>query len=38
MSNMSTFGTFTMSRLGIYASMYGFNVTGNNIANIDTEG
>ncbi len=38
MGNLSTFGTFTMARLGIYASQYALNVTGNNISNINTEG
>ena len=35
---MSTFGTFTMARLGIYVSQQALNVTGNNISNINTEG
>ena len=34
----STFGTFTMARLGIYAASQGLRVTGNNITNINTEG
>ncbi len=38
MGNLSTFGTFTMARLGIYASQYALNVTGNNISNINTDG
>ena len=38
MSNLSTFGTFTMARLGIYVSQQALNVTGNNISNINTEG
>lgn len=38
MSNISTFGAFTTARLGIYASMAGLTVTGNNISNINTYG
>ena len=38
MSNISTFGTYTIARLGIYASQKALNVTGNNIANINTKG
>lgn len=38
MSNLSTFGTFTMARLGIYVSQQALNITGNNIANINTDG
>lgn len=38
MGNLSTFGTFTMARLGIYVSQQALNVTGNNIANINTDG
>ena len=34
----STFGTFTMARLGIYVSQQALNVTGNNISNINTTG
>ena len=36
MSTISTFGAFTTARLGMTASMMGLNVTGNNIANINT--
>ena len=35
---MRTFGSFTTARLGIYASQASLNVTGNNIANINTTG
>ncbi|MBR2483517.1 MAG: hypothetical protein IKB53_02105 [Oscillospiraceae bacterium] len=35
---ISTFGSFTQARLGIYASQAGMSVTGNNISNINTEG
>ena len=35
---MSTFGSFTTVRLGIYAAQKGLDVTGNNITNINTEG
>ncbi len=38
MSNISTFGTFTVARLGIYASHKAIDITGNNISNINTEG
>ena len=38
MSAVSTFGTFTMARLGIFAAQHALNVTGNNITNINTEG
>ena len=33
----STFGIFTVARLGILAASQGLNVTGNNIANINTD-
>ena len=35
---MGTFGSFTTARLAIYASQSSLNVTGNNIANINTKG
>ncbi len=35
---MGTFGSFTTVRLGIYAAQTGLDVTGNNIANINTVG
>ena len=38
MGTVSTFGTFTMARLGIYVSQQALTVTGNNITNINTEG
>ncbi len=38
MSSVTTFGAFTMARLGIYASQKRLDATGNNIANINTEG
>ncbi|MEA4933400.1 MAG: flagellar basal body rod C-terminal domain-containing protein [Lawsonibacter sp.] len=38
MSSVSTFGTFTTARLGIYASQKALEVVGNNIANINTSG
>lgn len=38
MSSISTFGTFTTARLGIYASQKALEVVGNNIANINTPG
>lgn len=38
MSTIGTFGTFTTARMGIYAAQMGLSVTGNNIANINTEG
>ena len=38
MAVIGTFGSFTAARLGIYASQSSLNVTGNNIANINTKG
>ena len=38
MRGVSTFGAFTMARLGIYAAQKGLDVTGNNISNINTTG
>ena len=38
MAVIGTFGSFTAARLGIYASQASLNVTGNNIANINTKG
>ena len=38
MSNISTFGTFTIARLGIYAAHKAIDIVGNNISNINTEG
>ena len=38
MSFIGTFGMFTTVRLGIYTSQHGLNLTGNNIANINTVG
>lgn len=38
MRNVSTFGSFTTARLGIYAAQKGLEVTGNNITNINTTG
>lgn len=38
MGVIGTFGSFAAARLGIYASQASLNVTGNNIANINTEG
>lgn len=38
MAVIGTFGSFTAARLGIYASQASLNVTGNNIANINTTG
>ena len=38
MRNVSTFGAFTTTRLGIYAAQKGLEVTGNNITNINTKG
>ncbi len=38
MAVMGTFSSFTTARLGIYASQASLNVTGNNIANINTKG
>ena len=35
---IGTFGSFTQARLAIYASQTGLTVTGNNIANVNTEG
>ena len=35
---MSTFGSFTTVRLGIYSAQKGLDVTGNNITNINTNG
>lgn len=35
---IGTFGSFTQARLAIYASQTGITVTGNNIANVNTEG
>lgn len=35
---MSTFGSITTVRLGIYAAQKGLDVTGNNITNINTQG
>ena len=35
---MSTFGSLTTVRLGIYAAQKGLDVTGNNITNINTNG
>ena len=35
---MSTFGSFTTVRLGIYAAQKGLDVTGNNITNFYPEG
>ena len=35
---MSTFGSFSTVKLGIYAAQKGLDVTGNNITNINTEG
>ena len=36
--SIGTFGSFTQARLAIYASQTGLTVTGNKIANINTEG
>ncbi len=36
--DITTFGAFTTARLGIYAAQKALNVTGNNIANINTTG
>lgn len=36
--DVTTFGAFTTARLGIYAAQKALNVTGNNIANINTTG
>lgn len=38
MAVIGTFGSFTAARLAIYASQSSLNVTGNNIANINTKG
>ncbi len=38
MAIIGTFGSFTAARLGIYASQASLNLTGNNIANINTKG
>ena len=38
MAVIGTFGSYTAARLGIYASQASLNVTGNNIANINTRG
>lgn len=38
MAVLGTFSSFTTARLGIYASQASLNVTGNNIANINTTG
>ena len=38
MSSVSTFGAFTMAKLGIYASQKAMQVTGNNITNVNTVG
>lgn len=38
MASIGTFGSFTQARLAIYASQAGLQVTGNNIANINTNG
>lgn len=38
MGSISTFGAFTTARLGIYAAQKGLDVTGHNIANINTRG
>lgn len=38
MAVIGTFSSFTTARLGIYASQASLNVTGNNIANINTPG
>lgn len=38
MAVIGTFSSFTTARLGIYASQASLNVTGNNIANINTTG
>ena len=35
---MSTFGSFTTVRLGLYSAQKGLDVTGNNITNINTPG
>ena len=38
MSSVSTFGAFSMAKLGIWASQKAMQVTGNNITNINTPG
>lgn len=38
MGSIGTFGSYNIARLGIFAAQGGLNVTGNNIANINTEG
>ena len=38
MAVIGTFGSFTAARMGIYASQSALTVTGNNIANINTDG
>lgn len=38
MGNVSTFGTYTMAKLGIYAAQKALDVVGNNISNVNTEG
>ena len=38
MAVIGTFGSFTAARMGIYTSQAALNVTGNNIANINTTG
>lgn len=38
MAIIGTFGSYTAARLGIYASQASLNVTGNNIANVNTDG
>lgn len=38
MAAIGTFGSYTAARMGIYASQAALNVTGNNIANINTTG
>ena len=38
MAVIGTFSSFTTARLGLYASQASLNITGNNIANINTQG
>ena len=38
MGNISTFGTYALARLGIYAAQSAVTITGNNIANVSTKG
>ena len=38
MGSIGTFGSYNIARLGIFAAQGGLNVTGNNIANINTDG